>query len=86
VEAWPLGGNGQFAARPGWRSHHQTHDAFAVHLFAVLFHEHVALNRWRFDEERGGPGVNAELVRDVKARSSLESRLQFLALIWLGDN
>src|SRR5438552_17136364 len=37
-----LGTNRQFAARPG-RQHHQAHDAFAIHLLAVLLDVNVAL-------------------------------------------
>ena len=54
---------GEFAAGAGGE-HHQAHDAFAVDLFAVFFHKDVARKPvGGLDEERGGPRMNAELVR-----------------------
>ena len=45
--------------------HHQAHDALAVHFLAVLFDEDIRLETIRrFDELRGGPGVDAEFVED----------------------
>jgi hypothetical protein len=61
-----LGIDGDFAAGPGGQ-HHQAHNAFAVHLLAVLFHEDVATKAiGGFDKHGGGPGMNAQLVRDLK--------------------
>jgi hypothetical protein len=55
-----------FAARSGGQ-HHQTHDAFAVDLFAVLFDEDAA---GKFidntDKHGGGPGMDAQLVEHHK--------------------
>ena len=52
----------QSAARPGGE-HHQTHDAFAVDFFAVLFHENFGRKAvGGLDEQGGGPGVDAQLV------------------------
>ena len=47
------------------RQHHQSHDALAIHFFAVFFHEDIRLEPIRgFDELRGGTSVNAEFVED----------------------
>ena len=52
----------QFAAGPGGE-HHQAHDALAVDLFAVLFHEDLQAKRLAIlTNMRGGPGVDAQLV------------------------
>src|ERR1035441_7231708 len=61
-----VGVDGDCAARTGGQ-HHQAHDAFAVDLLAVLFHEDVAAKAvGGFDKHGRGPGMNAQLVRDLK--------------------
>src|SRR5438874_6263058 len=61
-----LGVNRQLAAGTR-RQHHQTHDAFAIHLFAILLHENVATEPVGcLDEERCGSSVNAQFVGDMK--------------------
>ena len=54
-----VGMDGEFAAGAGGE-HHQSHYAFAVDFFAVLFHEDVAREPvGGLDEECGGPGMDA---------------------------
>lgn len=59
-----IGMDGEFAARAGGQ-HHQAHDAFAVHLLAILLDEDIAGEPvCSLDEHGGGPGVDAQLVHD----------------------
>ena len=56
------GVQGHFAAGTEGE-HHQSHDAFAVDFFAVLFHENLGRKAvGSLDEQSGGPGVDAQLV------------------------
>ena len=58
------GVNGQFAAGTGGE-HHQTHDAFAIDLFAIFLHENIAGKPARgFDKHGRRPGMNARFVGD----------------------
>jgi hypothetical protein len=55
-----------FAARPGGE-HHETHDAFDVDLFAVLFDEDATGELVDdADKHGGGPGMDAQLVQHHK--------------------
>src|SRR6185437_13129363 len=71
-----FGVDGQFAA--GTRGeHHQAHDAFAVHLFAILLDEDVATETvGDLDEHRGGTRVDAQLVGNKKLFSHQRSALR----------
>src|SRR6266536_48062 len=47
------------------RQHHQTHDAFAIYFFALLFHPNLGAKATRhFDEKSGRPRVQTEPVHD----------------------
>jgi hypothetical protein len=59
-----VGVNGQSAARTGGE-HHETHDAFAVHFFAILLDEDVAGKTvGGFDEHGSRTGVDSQFVGD----------------------
>jgi hypothetical protein len=54
----------QFAAGAGGE-HHQSHDAFAIDFFTVLFNKNFGRKSvGSLHKESGGPGVNAQLVDD----------------------
>src|SRR5207249_5189309 len=58
--------DGQFTAGAGGQ-HHQTHDALAVDLLAILFHKDLAIKpTGGFDKESCWPGMNAQLVGHQK--------------------
>ncbi len=83
-----LGVDGDSAAGVGGQ-HHQAHDALAVDLFAVLFHEDVAAKAvGGFDEHGRRPGVDARLVGDGEfLGEELAGVSCFLALIgWSGQS
>src|ERR1039458_8095308 len=61
-----VGVNGDFAPGPGGQ-HHKAHNALPVDPLAVLFHEDVAAKAiGGFDKHGGRPGVDAQLIRDMK--------------------
>jgi hypothetical protein len=58
--------HGNAASRPGGE-HHQTHDAFAIHGFAILFDKDVAPKPiGHFHEHGGGTRVDSQFIQDHK--------------------
>ena len=54
--------DGDFTSRSGGK-HHQSHNAFAVHFFAVFFHKNFAIKSVRrLDEHGGGARMDAQFV------------------------
>ena len=61
-----FGGDVEFAAWAGGE-HHKAHDTLAVDDLPVFFDEDIAGEAvGGFDEHRGGPGVDAQFIGDLK--------------------